>query len=119
MAATEAAEADIANTMRTLSKLRVLLKDLRDKRVLRLKVVSEADIAGAVEDAEAIVVTDLRDPTLSGEIKELRELKERLRVVLERKDLPESTTRQERVKKVVRDPTDPESSSIMILERMK
>lgn len=120
MAATEVAEADIANTMRTpLSNLRVPIKDPRARRVLKLKVVSEVVTVGAVEDAVAIAVTDLRDPTLSGETKEARELKERLKVALVRKDLPESTTKLERVKKVLRDPTDLESSSIMILERMK
>lgn len=120
VAATEVAEADIANTMRTpLSNLRVPIKDPRARRVLKLKVVSEVVTVGAVEDAVAIAVTDLRDPTLSGETKEARELKERLKVALVRKDLPESTTKLERVKKVLRDPTDLESSSIMILERMK
>lgn len=116
-AAIEAAEGDIANTRRVPSKLRVPFKNLR---VLNLKVVSEEVIAGAVEDAVAIAMTDLKDPTLSGGTKEPRELNEKLKVVLERKDPPESTTRLKRDKKVVRDLlTDLESSSIMIKERMK
>ena len=119
MAAIEAAEEDIANTMKTHSKLRVPIKDLRGRRVLKLKVVSEEVIVGAVEDAVAIAVTDLKDRTLSGGTKLARELKEKLKVVLEKKDLPENTTKLERVTKMVRDLTDQESSSIMIQERIK
>ena len=119
MAATEVAEADIANTMRTIRELRVQFKDLKAKRVPKLRVVSEVVIVEAVVDAVAIAVTALRDPTLSGETKVARELKERLKVVLERRDLLGNTTKLMRVKKVVRDHTDLESSSIMNLERMK
>lgn len=119
VAATEVAEADIANTMRTIRELRVQFKDLKAKRVPKLRVVSEVVIVEAVVDAVAIAVTALRDPTLSGETKVARELKERLKVVLERRDLLGNTTKLMRVKKVVRDHTDLESSSIMNLERMK
>ena len=120
--ATVGEEADIASTMRTRNRQREVCHLGTDLKGTTKRVVTEVAIV-VVEDAVDIVETVLRDKreiTHSGEISQLKVALPMLMAVHRKKDLPESTTRLEKVKKVERDLlTNLESTSNMILERIR
>lgn len=82
-----------------------------------------AIVVKVVEDAADIVETvliDRRELTHSGETSQLKVPLQMLKAPLRNIDLPESTTRLKKVKKVERDLlTDLESTSNMTLERIR
>ena len=115
-------EAGIVSTMRMPNRQREVCRLETDLKERPKRVVTEVAIV-AVEDVVDIVETVLRDKreiTHSGEISQLKVALPMLKAVHRKKDLPESTIRQEKVKKVERDlPTNLESTSNMILERIR
>lgn len=120
--ATVEEEEDIVSTMRMPNRLREVCRLGTDLKERPKRVVTEVGIV-AVEDAVDIVETVLRDKreiTPSGEISQLKLALPMLKAVHMKKDLPDSITRQEKVKKVERDLlTNLESTSNMILERIR
>ena len=122
VAGTVEVEADIVNTTRMPSRQREVSRLEIDLKGRPKKVVTEVAIV-AVEDAVDIVETVLRDKreiTPSGEISQLKVALPMLKAVHRKIDLPESTIRQEKVRKVERDLlTSLGSTSNMILERIR
>jgi hypothetical protein len=120
--ATVEVEADIASTMRMPNRQREVCRLETDLKGRPKRVVTEVAIV-VEEDAVDIVETVLRDKreiTPSGEISQLKVALPMLKAVHRKIDLPESTTRQEKVKKVERDLlTSLGSTSNMILERIR
>jgi hypothetical protein len=114
--------ADIASTTRMPSRQREASRLEIDLKGRPKKVDTEVGIV-VVEDAADIVETvliDRREQTHSGETSQPKVPLLMLKAVLRKIDLPESTIRQKKVKKVEIDLlTDLESTSNMILERIR
>lgn len=114
--------ADIASTTRIPSRQREASRLEIDLKGRPKKVDTEVAIV-VVEDAADIVETvliDRREQTHSGETSQPKVPLLMLKAVLRKIDLPESTIRQKKVKKVEIDLlTDLESTSNMILERIR
>jgi len=114
--------ADIASTTRMPSRQREASRLEIDLKGRPKKVDTEVAIV-VVEDAADIVETvliDRREQTHSGETSQPKVPLLMLKAVLRKIDLPESTIRQKKVKKVEIDLlTDLESTSNMILERIR
>ena len=113
---------DIVITIKMPNRQKELCHPEIDLKERPKKVVTEVAIA-AVEDVVDIVETDLIDMkelTPSGETSQLKVVFPMLKVVHRKIDLPESTTKQKKVKKVERDLlTDRESTTNMIPERIR
>ena len=122
MAGTVEEEADIVSTTRMSSRQREVSRLEIDLKGRPKKVVTEVAIV-VVEDAADIVETVLIDKrvlTHSGETSQPKAAFPMLKALHRKIDLPESTIRQKKVKKVERDLlTDLGSTSNMILERIR
>lgn len=122
VAGTVEEEADIVSTTRMPSRQREVSRLEIDLKGRPKKVVTEVAIV-VVEDAADIVETVLIDKkvlTHSGETSQPKAAFPMLKALHRKIDLPESTIKQKKVKKVERDLlTDLGSTSNMILERIR
>jgi hypothetical protein len=104
------------NRQREVSHLEIDLKERTKKVATEVAIVA---VEGAVDIAETDLI-DSKDLTPSGETSQPKVVFPMLKAVHRKIDLPESTTKQKKVKKVERDLlTDRESSTKMIPERIR
>jgi hypothetical protein len=122
VAGTVEEEADIVSTTRMPSRQREVSRleiDLKGRPKKVVKEVAIVVVEGAADIVETVLI-DKKELTHSGETSQPKVAFPMLKALHRKIDLPESTIRQKKVKKVERDLLkDLGSTSNMILERIR